>query len=161
VGNEGMVGYTALLGVHTSLHQVACQVAGECLRIPISVLSEAVARRKAIDNLVKRYMAVAYRTAIQAVFCNALHPVEQRVCRWLLSTQEKATGEVLATQEILAALLGVKRPTVSLVANALQKAGIIRYHRGTVRILDQAGLEQSACACYQITKTIYDEILKR
>jgi CRP-like cAMP-binding protein len=161
VGREGMVGFTALLGVPTSLHQVACHAAGDCLRLPTAALAEAMSRRRGIDALIKRYMAVAYRTAVQAVVCNALHPVEQRVCRWLLVTHEKAAGEFPVTQDFLAARLGVKRPTISVAANSLQKAGLISYHRGVVRILDRAGLEQSACGCFRITQAVYERIMER
>lgn len=160
VGPEGMVGFTALLGVPASLHQVVCQAAGDCWRVPTAVLAQAMARRPAVDALVKRYVAFAYRTAVQAVICNALHPVEQRVCRWLLSTQDRAAGEVSATQDLLAVMLGVKRPTVSLVANALQRAGLISYHRGLVRILDIAGLEESSCGCYRVTRAAYERIIE-
>jgi CRP-like cAMP-binding protein len=161
VGNEGMVGFTALLGVETSLHQVACRTPGASLRLPTQVLTKVMSRRRAVDDIMKRYVAVAYRTAVQAVLCNALHPVEQRVCRWLLATREKAAGEVPATQDALADLLGVKRPTVCVVASSLQKAGVISYHRGAVRILDPTGLEHAACACYRVTKSVYERILER
>jgi CRP-like cAMP-binding protein len=113
VGREGMVGFAALLGVPTCQHQVTCQAPGDCWRLPTPVLAKAMARRPAIDSLIKRYIKVAYLTAVQAVVCNALHSVEQRVSRWLLTTQEKAAGEVPATQDLLAAALGVKRPTIS------------------------------------------------
>lgn len=159
VGREGMVGFTALLDVPTSLHLVACQAAGKCWRLPTVVLAEAMTRRRAIDALIKRYVAYAYRIAVQAVVCNALHPVEQRVCRWLLSTKDKTVGDVLATQDLLATMLGVKRPTISIVATTLQRAGLISYHRGTVRILDLIGLEQSACGCYRVTKAVYERII--
>lgn len=161
VGSEGIVGFTTLLGVPTSFHQAACQVPGDCLRLPVPVLAEAMARRPAIDALVKRYVAVAYHAVIQGVVCNALHPVEQRVCRWLLVTHEKVAGEFPATQDFLAARLGVTRPTISLVANSLLKAGLITYHRGSVRLLDRAKLEQFACPCFTITKTVYERIIGR
>ena len=134
---------------------------GECLRLPAPILAEAMTRRPAIDRLVKKYVAVAYRSEIQGVVCNALHPVEQRVCRWLLVTHDKAASEFPMTQDFLAARLGVKRPTVSLVAASLQKAGLITYHRGMVRILDRAGLERSACDCFKIMKAVYAQILER
>ncbi len=161
VGNEGVVGFTALLGVPNSFLQAACQVPGDCLRIPVPILVEAVTRRPAIDRLVKKYVAVAYRTDIQGVVCNALHPVEQRVCRWLLVAHEKAAGEFPITQDFLASRLGVKRPTISLVANSLQKSGFITYRRGVVRILDRAGLEKAACDCFKITKAVYERILEQ
>jgi CRP-like cAMP-binding protein len=161
VGNEGMVGFTALLGVPTGFHQTACQVPGDCLRLPVAFLAEAMARRPVLDSLVKKYMAVAYRTVIQGAVCNALHQVEQRVCRWLLVTYEKVAGDVPMTQDSLAARLGVKRPTVSVVANALLKDGLITYHRGTVRILDRERLEQAACNCFKITKAVYEQIIEQ
>ena len=161
VGNEGIVGFTALLGVPSSLHQATCRVAGECLRVPVSVLIKAMTHRPAIDRLVKRYVAVACHTAMQSAVCNALHPVEQRVCRWLLLTHERVAGEFPATQELLAASLGVKRPTISLVASSLLKAGLITYHRGTVRILDPQKLEQFACPCFTLTKAAYSRVLRQ
>jgi CRP-like cAMP-binding protein len=159
VGNEGLVGFTALLGVSGSFLQGACQLSGECVRIRVPVLAEVMARRPATDRLIKKYMAVAYRTEIQGVVCNALHPVEQRVCRWLLVAHEKAAGEFPVTHDFLAARLGVRRPTISVVASALQKTGLISYHRGVVRILDRARLEQSACDCFKITKALYGRIM--
>ena len=160
VGNEGVVGFTALLGVPTSFHHTACQVPGGCLRLPVPFLAKAMARRPAIANLLMRYVAVAYRTVVQAAVCNAIHQVEQRVCRWLLVMHEKAAGDFPATQDFLAARLGVKRPTISLVANSLLRDGLITYHRGTVRILDQARLEQSACDCFRVTKAAYEQIIE-
>jgi CRP-like cAMP-binding protein len=160
VGNEGVVGFTSLLGVPTSFHQTICQVPGDCLRLPVPLLAEAMARRPAIDTLVKKYVAVAYRTVVQGVVCNALHQVEQRVCRWLL-LHDKSADAFPATQDFLAARLGVRRPTVSLVANSLQKAGLISYHRGMIRIVDRAGLEQSACDCFKITTAVYERVMER
>ncbi len=161
VGNEGVVGFTALLGVPTSFHEAACQAPGDCVRLPVAFLAEEMSRRPAVDGLMKKYVAVAYRMVIQSVVCNALHQVEQRVCRWLLVAHEKAAGEFPATQDFLAARLGVKRPTISLVANTLQKDGLIAYHRGAVRILDRARLEQAACDCFKITKAVYERILEQ
>jgi CRP-like cAMP-binding protein len=161
VGNEGMIGFTALLAVPASLHRATCRVAGECLRVPVAVLERAMARRPTVDQIMKRYMAVAYHALMQSAVCNALHPVEQRVCRWLLVTHERVPGEFPATQELLAASLGVKRPTISLVANSLLKAGLISYHRGTIRILDAAKLEQFACPCFTVARSAYARVLRR
>jgi CRP-like cAMP-binding protein len=161
VGNEGGVGLTAaLLEGPTSFYEAACQVPGACLRLPAPFLAEVMANRSAVCTLVKKYLAVTNRILIQSVVCSAVHQVEQRICRWLLAMHEKAATEVPVTQDILAARLGVKRPTVSLVANSLLKDGLITYHRGTVRILDQVRLEQTACDCFKITKAIYEQILE-
>jgi CRP-like cAMP-binding protein len=160
IGNDGAVGFTALLGVPTSLHQATCQVPGDCLRLPVTDLAEAMVRRPVIDALMKRYVALAYRTALQAVICNTLHSVEQRICRWLLVMQERAGGEFPATHDFLATILGVKRPTISVVAHSLQKAGFISYRRGLVRIANRAALEKSACECYAITKTASRRIME-
>ncbi len=159
VGSEGMVGLPALLGAPENSHQAACHAAGVCWRIPTRALAGAIMRRRRIDALVRAYAAFAYRVAIQAALCNAIHSVRQRVCRWLLATHDKAAGEVPATQDLLAAMLGVKRPTISVIAGTLQKAGIISYHRGVVRVLDVARLEQAACACYQTTRASYDRAM--
>lgn len=160
VGNEGLVGITTLLGVPISLHETMCQVPGDCLRVPTTVVARAMSRRPAIDSLLKRYIALAYRTALQAVVCNALHPVEQRVCRWLLVMHERAAEDFPATQDFLASILGVKRPTISVVAQGLQKGGLITYHRGVVRIANRAALEQSACDCYKATRSAYLRIME-
>ncbi len=160
VGNEGGVGLTALLEVATTFYEAACQVPGVCLRLPAPFVAEMMSSRSAVGSLVKKYLAVTNRTLIQSVVCSAVHQVEQRICRWLLAMHDKAATEVPVTQDILAARLGVKRPTVSLIANSLLKDGLITYHRGTVRILDQARLEQTACDCFKITKAIYEQILE-
>ena len=159
VGSEGIVGFTALLGVSMSFHLAVCQVPGTCLSLPVPALADVMARRPACNALLKRYMAIAYQVVTQGVVCNTLHRVEQRVCRWLLVMHDKVSTEFPATQDFLASRLGVNRPTVSLVANSLLKAGLITYHRGSVRILDRARLEQCACPCFTITKSLYQRIL--
>jgi CRP-like cAMP-binding protein len=160
VGNEGLVGFTALLGAPTSFHYTACQLPGVCLRLPVPILAEAMNRRPSVARLVNKYVAIAYRTVVQGVVCNALHHAEQRLCRWLLVTHEKAAGGFPATQGLLAARLGVKRPTVSVIANSLLKNGLITYHRGAVQILDRDRLEHLACDCFKITRVVYEQILE-
>jgi CRP-like cAMP-binding protein len=156
VGNEGMAGITALLGVPIGLFRMTCQAPGDCFRLPVPVLEQAMSGHPSVDALVKRYMATAFATTAQAVICNALHSAQQRVCRWLLDAHEKTAGDFPATHEYLAAALGVKRPTVSVVATTLQRAGFIAYHRGTIRILQRERLEQLACDCYRVTKAWHE-----
>lgn len=95
----------------------------------------------------------------QSAACNASHSVEARMCRWLLRMRDLAGKDVTLTQEFLAQMMGVQRPSVSIVANMLQKAGFIEYSRGRIRMLDISGLEKGSCECYRTVKTHYDRLL--
>lgn len=131
VGNEGFVGAAAYLGAERSPAEVVVQIPGEALMTQMS----------------------------QSTACNYLHSVGQRLCRWLLMTHDGVEGDELElTQEFLAQMLAVRRPTVSEVAGVLQEAGIIEYHRGRIRILDRARLEQGACECYGIVRAELDRV---
>jgi Mn-dependent DtxR family transcriptional regulator len=97
---------------------------------------------------------------MQSVACNAFHAIEARCCRWLLTAQDRAGGEEISlTQEYLAEMLGVQRTTVSAVARALQDQGLIRYRRGTIRILDRDAVESRACECYEAVERHFREVL--
>lgn len=156
VGNEGFVGAAAYLGAARSPAEVIVQIPGEALRLPVEALpSEA-------DRLLERYIAALMTQMSQSTACNYLHSVGQRLCRWLLMTHDGVEGDELElTQEFLAQMLAVRRPTVSEVACVLQDSGIIEYHRGRIRILDRARLEQGACECYRIVRTELDRVFER
>jgi len=112
-------------------------------------------------SLLIRHDQVLFAQSQQSAACNASHSVETRMCRWLLRMRDLAGSDDLQlTQEFLAQMLGVTRPSVSLVANTLQKAGLIRYRRGNIRILDLPGLKEGSCECYATVKGHYDRLLK-
>jgi CRP-like cAMP-binding protein len=161
VGNEGMVGVQAYLGLDFASHFSIAQVPGNGLRVPTATFRKAVRQSGELDRIVRRYIAFRLRYANQTVACNALHTVEERACRWLLMTQDRSRkNEFLLTHEFLAEMLGVHRQTVSIVAGTLQRAGFIRYRRGLVRVLERQGLEDTACECYLATKELYERIMK-
>jgi CRP-like cAMP-binding protein len=161
IGKEGMVGVSAALGLDFSPDTTALLVPGECQRLPAPALSQAVKPGRELDRLLRRYAAYSLRYAKQSVACNALHSVEERLCRWLLMTQDRAgKDEFRLTHELLAAMLGVRRQSVSVVAGTLQKAGLIAYRHGVMRVVDREGLEAASCECYGVTETLYDRIMK-
>src|SRR5712692_7421826 len=161
IGKEGMVGVDAALGLDFSPVTMNLLVPGECLRLPAASLSQAVKPGRELDRLLRRYAAYSLRYAKQSVACNALHSVEERLCRWLLMTQDRAgKDEFRLTHELLAAMLGVRRQSVSVVAGTLQKAGLIAYRHGVMRVADREGLEAASCECYGVTETLYDRIMK-
>ena len=150
IGKEGMVGLSAALGLDFSPVTTALLVPGECLRLPAPFLSQAVKPGRELDRLLRRYAAYSLRNAKQSVACNALHSVQERMCRWLLMTQDRVgKDEFRLTHELLAAMLGVRRQSVSIVAGRLQKAGLIQYTRGAVNVVNRAELEDASCECYQ------------
>jgi len=161
IGNEGMVGLPALLGLDFTTATATSQVPGDSLRIPTPSFVQALKRSGPLDLILRRYIAFSLRSAYQAVACNALHSAEERMCRWLLTTQDRVgKGEFLLTQEFLAEMLGVRRQTVQVVAGTLQTAGLITYRRGLVRVVDREGLEATSCECYGITTALYDRIVQ-
>src|SRR5262245_2393407 len=161
IGNGGMVGIPAPLGLVFTTATVTAQVPGESLRIPTPSFVQCLKQGGPLDLLLRRYIAFALRSAYQAVACNALHSVEERMSRWLLTTQDRVVKpEFPLTQEFLAEMLGVRRQTVQVVAGTLQTAGLITYRRGLVQVVDREGLEAASCECYATTKTLYDRIVR-
>jgi len=160
IGNEGVVGVTAALGLDRAPLQATCQVPGEALRLPVGPFLETAGRVPAFAELMRRYAGVYFRCAAQVAACNALHPVPERLCRWLLAAHDSAgADEFPLTQEFLADMLGVRRQTVSVVAGTLQKAGLIHYRRGVLRVLDRPGLEDACCECYRVMKGYSDQTM--
>ncbi len=150
VGNEGMVGLPLLVGARTAANRVIVQVPGEALRLGADVVREEVSRDSALRRLLILYHTAFLSQVSQAVACNGLHSAQQRCCRWLLMTQDRAQSDVFPmTHELLAEMLGVRRSTVSEVLEPLQKKGLIRYSRGKFTVLDRKGLMGCACECYR------------
>ena len=129
-------------------------------RISAERLHEAWRRSARIRHLIDRHTEALYGHAIQSVACNALHSVEARFCRWLLTCHDRISTDTIAlTQEFLADMLGVQRTTVTAVARSLQDKGVIRYRRGVVDIIDRGALEALACECYGVIRRTYDRLL--
>jgi CRP-like cAMP-binding protein len=161
IGNEGMIGLSVAQGLDFSPTKAIAQISGEGLRIPVSVFLKAMKLGGTLDKLVRRYSAYSQRYANQTVACNLLHSAKQRVCRWLLMCRDRVEKEeFVLTHEFLAEMLGVRRQTVTVIAGTLQTAGLITYHRGTIRILNRKGMEDISCECYGVTKAFYDRIMQ-
>src|SRR5207253_4016904 len=136
----------AVLGLGFSPKTATTPVAGDCLRLPATALRSALKPDSALDKVLRRYAAYALRSAYQTVACNAVHSAQERMCRWLLTGEDRMGDRQLRiTHEVLAQLLGVRRQTVTVTVGMLQAAGCITSRRGIVRILNRSGLE--ACCC--------------
>jgi CRP-like cAMP-binding protein len=160
VGNEGMVGIPVLLGAACALAETLVQVPGDAVRMKVDVFKSQVIPGSPTHNLLLRYTQALMNQLSQSVACNRLHSVEQRCCRWLLQTRDRVeSDEFPMTQEFFSQMLGVRRASVSEVAAILQKAGLIRYHRGKMTIINQKGLEAGSCECYQVIKQEYARLL--
>jgi CRP-like cAMP-binding protein len=150
IGPEGMIGIPALLGVPTTTLRIFTQSACTLDRIAVEDLDRVMTADPKLRALLLRYAEAYLDEVSQSVACNRLHTLEERCARWLLMTHDRTgADEMKLKQRFLSYMLGVHRPAVSLAAGALQKAGIIRYSRGTIRILDRAALEAAACGCYE------------
>ncbi len=160
IGREGALGLMAAVSPRQSLTRAIVQVPGRARRITAAHLHRAWEQSAQIRDLIDRHNEALFAHAIHSVACNALHSVEARFCRWLLSCDDRIDSSTVAlTQEFLADMLGVQRTTVTVVARALQAAGLIRYRRGVVDIMDRAGLEAIACECYRAVRRNYQRLL--
>lgn len=160
VGREGALGLMATVAPRQSLTRAIIQAPGLASRINAGLLHELSGRIPNLRGLIDRHNEALFGHAIQSVACNALHAVEARFCRWLLSCHDRIDSDTVhLTQEFLADMLGVQRTTVTVVAGSLQSRGVIRYRRGIVDILDRAGLEAMACECYGAVRRGYERLL--
>ncbi|QDW41644.1 Crp/Fnr family transcriptional regulator [Bradyrhizobium sp. KBS0727] len=150
VGREGVIGAMAGLGLYKSLVRVMVQLPLHGSKIASAPFRKAVATSDAIRNVCVRYNEVMLTQARITAACNALHQIEERFCRWLLQSADRAESDTVAlTQELLAEMLGVRRTSVTDVAGRMQDKGIITYARGVIRILDREALERLSCECYE------------
>jgi CRP-like cAMP-binding protein len=160
IGREGALGLMAAVAPRQSLSRAIVQVPGRAHRITAQHLHRAWEQSAQIRDLIDRHNEALFAHAIHSVACNALHSVEARFCRWLLSCHDRIDSSTVSlTQEFLADMLGVQRTTVTVVARALQASGLIRYRRGVVDIVDRAGLEAIACECYRSVRRSYERLL--
>jgi CRP-like cAMP-binding protein len=150
IGCEGGYGLLQALGSAVSYERTVCQVAGRAWRAPLGALRTLADASRAVREAIVRHAQASLLQAAQSTACNTLHRAEQRLCRWLLLTQDRVGSDLVPlTQEHLAVMLGVQRTTVTAAASALQSRGVIAYTRGKIRILDRPALERCACECYE------------
>ena len=160
VGNEGMVGTAVFLGAERSPLKAISQVSGQCLRMRADNFKRSLDEHPEFTDMVRRYTHGMVTQISQTTACNHVHSVQERMCRWLLMTHDRVgADEFHLTQEFLAQMLGVRRPSVTVAAGLLQKAGLIRYQRGRIRVVDRAGLEAGSCECYDTVRQEFDRLL--
>ncbi|HXN69774.1 MAG TPA: Crp/Fnr family transcriptional regulator [Bradyrhizobium sp.] len=160
IGNEGMVGLPICLGDRDAPSAVYVQVPGTALEMDARVFRDQLERSPTLNLVMLRYVHAFFNQVAQSTACAHLHKVEQRCCRWLLMTRDRMpSDEFLLTHEFLGMMLGVRRTTVTDVMGSLQKAGLIRYRRGHVTILDLEALRHHACECYDTSRREFDRLL--
>ncbi|HEV2612598.1 MAG TPA: Crp/Fnr family transcriptional regulator [Noviherbaspirillum sp.] len=159
-GNESFTGVELLLDATLATETAICQVPGTSMRMKVTDFRKALAQSKALRKLLKCAGQAYLAQVSQGVACNRLHSLEARFARWLLITHDRVQGkEFHLTQEFLAAMLGVHRPSVSLTAGTFQQAGIIRYTRGHMTIVDRKKLEEISCECYAVVRGQFERLL--
>jgi len=160
VGREGTSAVPLVMGSDTSANESFCQVPGKAWKMPAETFRALLSKSKVFRELVNRYLQAYVNMLGQLAACNRLHSVHERCARWLLMTQDRVgTDEFLLTHEFLAIMLGSRRSGVTVAAAMLQKAGFIHYSRGTMTIVDRAGLRAATCECYQITVDQFGDLL--
>lgn len=162
VGADGVVGAAAALDGRVSVCRGIVQLPGDIVVCDIDALKSAALQSADLLSLLIRHEQAVYAQAQQSAACFATHQVEARLCRWLLRARDLSKGDtMLFTQEYLAEMLGVRRTSVTTVAHTLQAAGLIKYSRGRIQILDADGLQENACECYRTVKLHYERLIHR
>jgi CRP-like cAMP-binding protein len=160
VGNEGILGISLFMGGETTPSRAVVQSAGYGYRLKAQLLKNEFGRFGPLLHLLLRYTQALITQMAQTAVCNRHHSVDQQLCRWLLLSLDRlASNELSMTQELIANMLGVRREGVTEAAGKLQDAGLIRYRRGRITVLDRPRLEARSCECYQVVKTEFDRLL--
>ncbi len=160
VGFEGIVGVSLFMGGESTPSSAAVQIAGHGYSLDAALLKREFARSGAVQILLLRYTQALIAQMTQTAACNRHHSVQQQICRWLLMTMDRVpSGEIVVTQEMIAGLLGVRRESVTEIAGALQRAGVIRYRRGHISVVERAGLLDGVCECYSVVKRQLQQLL--
>jgi CRP-like cAMP-binding protein len=160
VGNEGILGISLFMGSESTPSRALVQSAGHGYRLKADLIKNEFGRFGPMMHLLLRYTQALITQMAQIAVCNRHHSVDQQLCRWLLLSLDRlASNELTMTQELIANMLGVRREGVTEAAGKLQDAGLIRYRRGTIIVLDRKGLEARACECYQVVRTEFDRLL--
>lgn len=160
VGNDGILGIALFMGGETTPSRAVVQSAGHGYRLKAHLLKREFSRAGPVLNLLLRYTQALITQMAQTAVCNRHHTVEQQLCRWLLLSLDRLqTNKLIMTQELIANMLGVRREGVTEAAGRLQHAGLIRYSRGRIEVLDRRELEAQACECYAVVKRESDRLL--
>lgn len=160
VGREGLVGISLFMGGESTPSRAVVQSAGQGYRLGAELVLREFNRAGPAMHLLLRYTQALITQMSQTAVCNRHHSLDQQLCRWLLLSLDRLAGdELVMTQELIANMLGVRRGGVTEAALKLQKAGLIRYARGRISVLDRKGLEERTCECYAVVKKEYDRLL--
>jgi CRP-like cAMP-binding protein len=160
VGYEGILGISLFMGGETTPSRAVVQSAGFGYRLKAPLLKQEFNRAGPVLRLLLRYTQALITQMTQTAVCNRHHSIEQQLCRWLLVSLDRLSSNSLKiTQELIANMLGVRREGVTEAAGNLQRAGLIRYNRGHIDVLDRPGLEQAVCECYSVVKVEFDRLL--
>ena len=160
VGREGIVGISLFMGGSSTPSRAVVQSAGMGYRLQASLMMQEFNRAGPVLHLLLRYTQALITQMAQTAVCNRHHSLDQQLCRWLLLSLDRlSSNDLVMTQELIANMLGVRREGVTEAAGALQDAGLIRYRRGHITVLDRSGLEKRTCECYAVVKTEYDRLL--
>jgi CRP-like cAMP-binding protein len=162
IGGEGMVGLSVVMGDDVSQNHAIVQIADGAMRMTTAALRAELKHGGKLQSLLLRYSLTLLKQVSQTAACNRNHNLGERLARWLLLCQDRVGGsEIRLTQEFLAQMLGTRRSRVSEAAIILQRAGLIRYSRGIITILDRGGLEEFVCECYRAVKAEFDRLFSR
>jgi CRP-like cAMP-binding protein len=160
IGREGVVGSLSALDSNISISRAIVQIAGAASVIEVEHVRHLAERSSAFRTTLIRHEQILLAQSQQSAACNAIHTIEARLSRWLLRCRDLTESEDLPlTQEFIAQMLGVRRTSVSIVANTLQQAGLIKYKRGHIRVLDLEALRESACECYWTVKSLSERLI--
>lgn len=161
VGNEGIIGIPAILQAAVTPYEIMVQIESNAMRINAEILKKEFYCGGMLHSLLLKYIHALLCQISQSAVCNRFHTVEQRLCRWLLISRDRAhSDELPLTQEFMAHMLGIPRTNVTMIAGNLQREGLITYKRGLITITDGKGLEQASCECYRMVKKEFDSFYR-
>ncbi len=162
VGNDGLVGVSLLMGGGSTPSRAVVQCAGHGFRVNAQTMKEEFSQDGPLLHLLLRYTQALLTQMAQTAVCNRHHSLDQQLCRWLLVTLDRLDGvDLVMTQELIANMLGVRREGVTAAAHKLQMAGLIRYSRGRIKVLDRPGLQKRSCECYAVVRKEYERLLPK
>ena len=159
-GREAIIGISLFMGGESTPSRAVVQSAGRAFRMKAEYLKEQFSKHVAVLHLLLRYTQALITQMSQTAVCNRHHSIDQQLCRWLLLSLDRLQGDRLVmTQELISNMLGVRREGVTEAALKLQVAGVIRYSRGRITVIDRPALEKLSCECYAVVKREYDRLL--